>query len=224
MFPLKDKPSPNIFPVVNYLIILITIIVFILQFLAVDFESFILKWSLIPALVSFSDFSTLTPFITSVFLHGGFIHLISNMWFLFVFGDNVEASLGSVKYLLFYILSGVIAGLTQFLFLQGAFIPILGASGAIAGVTGYYLMKFPKHVVKTLIVFFGFITFVDLPSTVVLGLWFITQLLNGTASLVSTSSVFNGIAWWAHIGGFVFGVIIGIIKQDNTRVRKLDME
>ena len=156
-----------------------------------------------------------------MFLHAGLWHLVSNMWFLMIFGDNVEARLGSIKYLGFYLAGGLIAAFVEYLSVGNAFIPILGASGAIAAVLGYYLIAFPHNRVDTLIAFI-YIRIISLPAQIVLGLWFVLQLFNGTSTLID-SSASSGVAWWAHIGGFVFGMLVAKLsegrKQHLTHVR-----
>lgn len=183
MIPIKDNNSSGIFPAVTIGIIAITIFVFGIEFFSNDLESLIFKFALVPTAVDFSNFSTLFTFVSSVFLHAGFMHLLFNMWFLGIFGNNVEAALGKIKFTLFYLSGGIVAGLAQYVFLTGESIPILGASGAIAAVLGFYLIKYPHHTVKTFVPYFRAVTTIDLPSQIVLGFWFLTQILNGTASL-----------------------------------------
>lgn len=211
MIPIKDNNSSGIFPTVTIGIIVVTVFVFGIEFFSNDLESLILKFALVPTSINFLNFSTLFTFVSSVFLHAGFMHLLFNMWFLGIFGDNVEAALGKVKFILFYLSGGIVAGLAQYIFLTGESIPILGASGAIAAVLGFYLIKYPHHTVKTFVPYFRGATTIDLPSQIVLGLWFLTQILNGTASLAIQTAASSGVAWWAHIGGFVYGLLVGKI-------------
>jgi len=217
MFPIRDHQRAGIVPVATWLLIGITAYVFWLELIAPDTEQFIYQWALIPARVSAAGAASLYPFVISLFLHAGFLHIISNMWFLAVFGDNVEAALGKIRYLLFYLAGGVVAALIQFAFLQGAAIPILGASGAVAAVLGYYFVAFPGHSVTTLVPIFVFFTFMNLPARLVLFLWFLTQLLNGTASLGVASGSTGGVAWWAHIGGFTFGMLVALVFGKRKR-------
>jgi membrane associated rhomboid family serine protease len=156
----------------------------------------------------------------SMFLHGGWLHIGGNMLFLWVFGNNVEDKLGAVKYLLFYLASGIAAAATQVALIHSgtnAIIPNLGASGAIAGVLGAYLVMFPRRRVLTL-VFFFFITFVYLPAFVVLGLWFVLQLFNGVGALSQRVNAGGGVAVWAHIGGFAFGLLMAQVFFPKERV------
>jgi membrane associated rhomboid family serine protease len=149
--------------------------------------------------------------ITSQFLHGGFLHLAGNMLFLWVFGNNVEDRLGHVKYLIFYLTCGVLAALAQWFFSQNSTIPALGASGAIAGVLGAYILRFPRAKILTLIPLGFFLTTIRVPAYLFLGFWFIQQAFYGIASLQARSNIGmegGGVAYWAHAGGFVFGAIL----------------
>lgn len=138
-----------------------------------------------------------------MFLHGGFGHLLSNMWFLWLFGDNVESVLGHLKYFLFYLVCGIGAAIGQFLISPSSNIPMIGASGAIAGILGAYMIKFPKAKVHVLVIFI-FITTIAVPAQIVLGLWFLMQLTSGLGTLGMDTT--GGVAWFAHIGGFISGV------------------
>lgn len=210
MFPIKDDRSSGIFPLINILIIAVAAIVLLVEFASPNLDVLLSVWALVPAKINFVNPQTLYPFVTAMFLHGGFMHFFSNMWFLWIFGDNVEGALGKAGYLLFYIFGGLIAGVTQYMLMIGQDVPILGASGAIAAVLGFYLIVFPYNSIRTLVFLFATINVINLPSKVVLVLWFVTQLFNGTASLANTASS-GGVAWWAHVGGFVFGVAIGTL-------------
>src|SRR4030066_1803777 len=139
MFPIRDSKNLGKFPIINIGIITINLYIFVKELFAPNIELIIAKYALIPANVNFLQTETLTPFITSMFLHAGFLHILSNMWFLWIFGDNVEAALGSVKYLVFYLFCGILASFTQYIFISGSYLPMVGASGAIAGVLGAYL-------------------------------------------------------------------------------------
>src|SRR3989344_6905970 len=144
MFPLSDSIKAKRFPFLNILIIVVTVYVFFLQVTSPLPDFLIQKYALIPSLVNFSDFATLTPLVTAIFLHGGFLHIISNMWFLWVFGDNVEGYTGWFFYPLIYFLSGIIGNFAQYILMPSFSVPMLGASGAIAGVLGAYYVLFPK--------------------------------------------------------------------------------
>src|SRR3989344_4765236 len=155
MFPIRDHNPSKSFPIVTIFIIIVTSIAFYLQLSAPDFEGFIMQFALVPSRVDISRLETLLPFIYSIFMHGGWLHIISNMWFLWIFGDNIEAVLGHIPYLFFYLFCGLAAGLTQYLFSAGSDIPMLGASGAVAGVLGAYLVLFPRHKIDTMLLMFG---------------------------------------------------------------------
>ena len=205
LFPYKDDNPRILIPYVTYGIIAINILVFVIQFnLGISSqmaeENFIFSFGFIPA-----NFSFITIF-TSMFLHGGFSHIMGNMWFLWVFGDNVEGVLGHAKYALFYILCGVAATISQLLINPASTIPMVGASGAIAGVLGMYMIRFPKanvHVFAFIIIFF---TTFRIPALFVLGFWFFNQLTNGLGSLGFNTT--GGVAWFAHIGGFIAGIML----------------
>lgn len=204
MLPLKDDHNFRKFPFWTVVIILINAYVFYLELTSPSPDAFILQYSLTPDKVNISSFSSLAPFITSQFLHAGFLHIISNMLFFWIFGDNIEAVFGAVFFPVFYILAGVIAGLTQFLVDPGASIPMLGASGAVAGVLGAYMALFPNNKIKTLVFIFIFITIIDVPAWILLFYWFVTQLFNGVATISLNPNV-GGIAFLPHVGGFLFG-------------------
>ena len=168
-------------------------------------RSFIYLFGLVPA-----QFHIINLF-TSMFLHGGIAHLLGNMWFLWIFGDNIESALGHVRYALFYILCGLAAGLAQVLFNIDSMIPMVGASGAIAGVLGAYLIRYPHAQVHVFVFIFFFFTTIRVPAIIVLGIWFLTQLTNGLGTLNLDTT--GGVAWFAHIGGFIAGVGFNFIFQ-----------
>lgn len=205
MIPLRDHLRLPGIPFVTIGLILINAYVFFLELTSLNFEGFLVQYALIPSLLDFSNPATLAPFITSMFLHGGWIHIISNMLFLWIFGDNIELTIGHIKFLIFYLLAGIAAALVQLPFLPSPDIPMLGASGAIAGVLGAYLVLFPHSNIDTLVPIFGFFSIVQIPASVMLFYWFITQLFSGAASL--TSEALGGVAFLAHVGGFVFGYL-----------------
>jgi len=147
----------------------------------------------------FTGFEQYLPFLTSMFLHGGFLHIIMNMWFLYIFGDNIEDRLGHIRYLIFYLFCGVAAGVIHLLTNWSSNIPTIGASGAISGVMGAYLLLYPRSKILTLVFIFIFIQFVEIPAFIFLGIWLLLQLL----SAGFTPSNVGGVAFWAHVGGFV---------------------
>lgn len=206
--PIRDHNPSNKFPFITITLIAINLYVFYLQLTAPSIEGFIYQYALVPASIDFKNFDSLYPFITALFLHGGFIHLGSNMLFLWVFGDNIEAALGHIKFLVFYLFAGVIASLTQYLLLTGSNIPQIGASGAIAGVLGAYLILFPKARIDVLIPLGLFPVITAVPAYLMLLYWFVTQLFSGAASVVTGVAGSGGIAFFAHIGGFLGGILL----------------
>jgi len=202
-FPYKDDNPRVLFPFVTFGIITLNVLIFIGQFWISGNDpaigkSLVYMYGFVPA-----EFNPLTIF-TSMFMHGGFAHIIGNMWFLYIFGDNVESILGHVKYFMFYLACGIGAALAQFFVEPASQVPMIGASGAVAGVLGAYMIRFPKARVHVLAVIIIFITTFVVPAQIVLGLWFLMQLSGGLGSLgVDTT---GGVAWFAHIGGFIIGV------------------
>jgi len=202
-FPYKDDNPRILFPFVTYTIIGINSLVFIYQYLILPPESLgdiISTYALTPATPS-----VITVF-TSMFMHGGLMHIIFNMWFLWIFGDNIESVLGHKRYVLFYLLCGVGAALAQIQINTGSQIPMVGASGAIAGVLGAYLIRFPRATVHVLVILIIFITFIRVPAMVVIGIWFLSNLTAGLGTLGIEET--GGTAWFAHLGGFVSGVVL----------------
>ena len=202
-FPYKDDNPRVLFPFVTFGIIILNVLIFLGQFWISGNDpdigkSLVYMYGFVPA-----EFNPLTIF-TSMFMHGGFAHIIGNMWFLYIFGDNVESILGHVKYFIFYLACGIGAALAQFFVEPASQVPMIGASGAVAGVLGAYMIRFPKARVHVLAVIIIFITTFVVPAQIVLGLWFLMQLSGGLGSLgVDTT---GGVAWFAHIGGFIIGV------------------
>lgn len=217
MIPLRDSHPAGRFPFWVLMIVALNIYVFYLELTSVSPDLFILQYALVPNLVDFSVPQTLLPFISSQFLHGGFIHIISNMLFLWIFGDNVEEKVGLLLFPFFYLASGVVGGLVQYVFIPNSEIPMLGASGAVAGVLGAYFAWFGHHTVKTLVPVFGFLTVMDIPASVMLFYWFVTQLFSGAASITLATGQLGGVAFFAHIGGFAFGFLVAkLYSQPET--------
>lgn len=208
MIPLSDSEKATKFPFWVIVIIAINAYIFFLELTSPNPDAFIAQYALIPAQLNFHDPHTLTTVITSQFLHGGFLHIISNMLFFWVFGDNIESYFGHYFFPIFYLISGIVAGVTQYLFLPTSLVPMIGASGAIAGVLGAYFALYQHSKVKTLIPIFGFFTIVDVPAFLMLIYWFFTQILAGAFSITATSLDNGGIAYFAHIGGFIFGFLV----------------
>lgn len=217
MFPIRDHNPSHKLPIITVLIIIVTSFVFFLELSALDLESFIETYALVPSFVNFLDLKTLLPFISSIFLHGGWLHIISNMWFFWIFGDNIEAALGRITFILFYLICGIAAGLLQYLVNPSSSVPMLGASGAVAGILGAYLVLYPRHRIDTLVATFGgFMREVQMPASLMLGYWFVIQLFSGVGSLGVTSG--GGIAFWAHVGGFVAGwIVVRFFKSKINR-------
>jgi membrane associated rhomboid family serine protease len=213
--PLRDENPSGKFPFVNVCLILANIAVFIYQLTLTPhaFQRFVTANAMVPARIPavLNGYGSLEaaflPLLTSMFLHAGIAHILGNMLFLGIFGDNVEAAFGHVRYLLFYFVCGVGAGLMHIAFNFNSHIPALGASGAISGVLGAYIVLEPRNRILTLI----FIFLVRVPAVVVLGLWFVLQFLSGIGSLGST--VNGGVAVWAHIGGFLLGLFITLAAK-----------
>lgn len=207
MFPISDSIKSGKVAIINITLISVTIFVFIQQLFTTNPDAFITHYALIPANVHGDNFMTLFPFITAIFLHGGFFHIITNMLFLWVFGDDVEGSIGHIPFLFLYIISGVIGNITQYLIMPASDLPMLGASGAVAGILGAYFILFPYAKIKTVLVIFGFITIVNISAPFMLGYWFILQIFSGFLSLTPNAAQSGGVAFFAHIGGFITGVI-----------------
>lgn len=207
MFPLYDTQRSRHFPLINWMLVLLNGIAFYYEvnLTEADLFRFIHDWGLVPANLNLSNPDTWINILTSMFLHGGWFHILSNMWILIIFGDNVEDRLGSIKYLIFYLLSGIAAALLQFFIDHTSTIPMIGASGAIAGVLGAYLILFPRSRIASLVPIVFIFTIVELPALVFLGFWFVSQLFSGWLALQGADA--NSVAWWAHIGGFVFGIV-----------------
>jgi membrane associated rhomboid family serine protease len=155
--------------------------------------------------------------VTSMFLHGGWMHLLGNMWFLWIFGDNVEDALGHEKFFFFYILCGVAAAVAHIFFNPFSRLPTVGASGAIAGVMGAYLVKFPRNTIQTAVFVLVFFTVVEIPAVLMLAYWFVIQLFSGLGSIGYSQVSQGGVAWFAHVGGFVTGMILVSVMGTRSR-------
>ncbi|ROR01470.1 rhomboid family intramembrane serine protease [Desulfosoma caldarium] len=216
MIPLRDVNPSRRFPAVTYGIIGLCVLAFFYELaLGPGLRIWIYRYGIVPIrythLEVASRFSTLEqaiPFVTTMFLHGGWMHLIGNMWVLHIFGDNVESALGRGRYLLFYLLCGLIASLMHIVTNPSSRIPTIGASGAIAGVMGAYFLLYPRARVLTLVPIFFYFSIVEMPAYVFLGLWFVMQFFSGTFALMGGGAQVGGVAWWAHIGGFVAGMVL----------------
>ena len=217
MIPFRDNIPSRRYPFVTVGLILANTLAFFyeLSLSPQDLKALIDTSGVTPAHLSLAGQSPVgnlgiffSSSLSGMFLHGGWFHLIGNMWYLWIFGDNVEDCVGHLRFLIFYLLCGALASLAHIVFNLGSSIPSVGASGAVAGVLGAYLISYPFARVLTLIPLFLIWPVVELPAVLVLGFWFLVQLLNGTASVAVASETAGGIAWWAHIGGFLSGVVL----------------
>jgi membrane associated rhomboid family serine protease len=212
MIPLRDTVPSSHFPIVTVSLISVNVLVFLIEINmdALALERFFHAWGIVPLrftharLQSGGNYFTL---LSSMFLHGGWMHIIGNMWSLWIFGDNVEDRMGRGGFLLFYLLSGLAAGAVHVVTNADSTVPTVGASGAIAGVMGAYLLLFPHSSVVTMVPIFFFLHVVEIPAVFFLGFWFLSQLFSGTLSLAAAGTQAGGVAWWAHIGGFVVGFL-----------------
>ncbi len=226
MIPIRDTIPSRRTPYVLYGIILLNALAFFYE-LGLgprEIEIFFRHYGIVPVRYSdarvsahFGLVAQVLPFFTSMFLHGGWLHIIGNMWILWIFGDNVEDWFGHGGFALFYVFCGVFSGLMHLAFNWGNSLPTVGASGAIAGVMGAYFLLYPTARVLTLVPIFFFFTFIELPAVVFLGFWFLLQFLSGTAATAAGAS--GGIAWWAHIGGFAAGAAV-VFLLGGARPRK----
>lgn len=238
MIPLRDNIPSRTTPFVNYTMIAICAVAFVFQLLDESSPpgTLVEKFGMIPVrvlhpekpvmlqeLVMTERGPQLEPrqaepspvpawltLLTCIFLHGGWLHFLGNMWFLFIFGDNVEDRVGHIGYVLFYLGCGVVASVSHLLTDPNSAIPTIGASGAIAGVMGAYFLLYPRARVLSIIPLFYIIQIAELPAPLFLGIWFLLQLLQGTMSLSGTAT---GVAWWAHIGGFAIGFVVALILR-----------
>src|SRR5258708_1612548 len=201
MIPLRDTQPSYTPPIATIAIILLNVLVFLYEISLDQYELnfFIAQYGVIPARFQWADV------ITSIFLHGGWMHLIGNMWFLWIFGDNVENILGHAPYVIFYLLCGIAATIVHVIFSGDSRVPTIGASGAIAGVMGAYLVKFPHSRVVTLVPIFIFLTTMEIPAWLILIYWFVLQLFSGVGQIGHSHLSQGGVAWFAHIGGFLAG-------------------
>ena len=204
-------------PIVNWALIALSTVVFVYEVTlsAPALEHLVGSYGVVPATVLQGQ--GLLTLLTSMFLHGGWLHLIGNMLFLWVFGDNIEAVLGHVGYLVFYLLGGLAATGGQILASTTSTVPSIGASGAIAAVLGAYIVMFPRSRVRVLLFLGLFVTVTRVRALVFLGIWIVTQFLYGFASLGTSTAQTEGVAWFAHIGGFAFGLAAGVLMRGRAR-------
>lgn len=223
MFPLYDENPARTTPYLTYGLIGVNILVFLheLSLSSQELEQFFQMYAVIPQELTTNFAQEWTTLFTSQFLHGGWWHLISNMVFLWVFGNNVEDRMGHLKYLIFYLSCGALAALCQWFIGMNSSIPSLGASGAIAGVLGAYVIRFPQSRIRTLAFLGFFVTTIRIPAIILIGIFVIQNVISGLASLQAAANMSvetGGVAYWAHIGGFAFGIILaplfGLFQHD----------
>lgn len=217
MIPIRDQIPTRKVPVINYLLIGLNILIFLIQWLTPSAEgNFMYTFAVVPAqLIAQPNAGNIAHIFTSMFMHGGWLHLGGNMLYLWIFGDNVEDSMGHAKYLLFYLVGGVVASLAHIYTNPTSNLPMVGASGAIAAVLGAYLVLYPSSKVLTIIPLGFFLRLTAIPASIVLGLWFVLQLFNGVTSLGAADVA--GVAFWAHIGGFVAGAALARLFASRRR-------
>ena len=217
MIPLYDTLHSRRFPLVNWMLIGVNVLVFLyeLSLSPAGLDRLTRTWGLVPVQLLAHPAELWVTVLTSMFLHGGWFHVISNMWVLFIFGDNVEDRLGGSRYLVFYLLSGVAAALLEAFILPASPVPMIGASGAIAGVLGAYLILYPRAKIASLVPILFIFTIIDIPAFLFLLFWFVSQLFSGWLTLSGTAGI--GVAWWAHVGGFLFGMVtVGLLAPRRT--------
>ncbi|MGQ9631785.1 MAG: rhomboid family intramembrane serine protease [bacterium] len=225
MIPLKDNIPSRTYPVVTIGLIVVNSLAWFYELsLGPYLNKFLAVWGMVPAKyfylgrvesAAFSD--RYLPILTSMFLHGGWLHVIGNMFYLWIFGDNVEDRMGHVKFFVFYLLCGVASSFAHIYTNASSPVPTIGASGAVAGVMGAYFLLYPRARVITLVPVFFFIQFVEVPAIFFLGFWVLMQFLNGLISLPMRSGAYGGIAWWAHVGGFAAGMALAPILKRRRR-------
>ena len=212
MIPLSDASRrPDRFSAATTAIIVLNVFVFVLE--VMGGENFVKQWSVIPAdIVAGRHWITI---LTAMFMHGGLLHILGNMVFLWAFGPEVEDAMGGFRYLTFYLLSGVVASLAQILAMPGSTVPNLGASGAIAGVMGAFLITYPGDQIRTVILLGIFTRITLIPAALLIGLWFLIQLFNGVGAVADVQT--GGVAYMAHVGGFIFGALTGRFFERSLR-------
>ncbi len=231
MFPLRDDAPRSSFPVFTFLLIGINTAIFLFQFSLLlesppAAEAFVETFGAIPLRTTaalaghYPVVPGVAPMFTSIFLHGGWFHLIGNMWFLWIFGDNVEDDLGHFPYLIFYLACGLAASIAHYAANPESTLPSVGASGAIAGVMGAYMVRFPTARIVTLVWILFFVTTIEVPAIFMLFYWFVIQFVSGAATY-GDSSTMGGVAWWAHIGGFVAGAILVWFRPRRRTYRRV---
>lgn len=215
MIPIKDILPSRTTPFVIFFLIAMNSAVWVVELLqGTNLNEFVVTWGFIPLRMLLDDDPQkwVTPF-SSMFMHGGWMHIVGNMWFLWIFGDNVEDAFGHGSFIVFFLVCGLGASLLQFLFSINSQVPMIGASGAISGVLGAYACFYPRARVVTLIPIFFFIHFAEIPAILFIGLWFVFQLMGGCGAVAS--GVGSGVAFWAHVGGFFVGYLIARLWKNR---------
>lgn len=226
MIPIRDETPRYSTPYVTYFLIALNVLVFVFELMAGSsgqLDALVRQFGVVPRRFAFDltpghfdPVSAFVPILTAMFLHASWLHIIGNMWVLWIFGDNIEDYLGHFPYLVFYLTSGVVAFLTHIALSPGSRVPTLGASGAIAGVMGAYFLLYPK---ARVLVWFPPIFFFHLPAWLVLGYWFLIQFLSGTATSIGNTGATGGVAVWAHVGGFLAGMALIKLLPERSRRR-----
>lgn len=214
MLPIRDLNPTRTRPILTWLILAICAAVFVYQATLPERAEmrFLYEWALVPARLSAGDPVAYVTVLTSMFMHGSVLHVLGNLWFLKIFGDNVEDAVDRGRFVLLYLLAGIAAALAQYLAAPGSTVPMLGASGAIGGVLGAYAVLYPRARVMAFVP--GLFYMLEVPALVFLGLWFVLQLFSGLGSVGLNQT--GGVAYWAHIGGFVAGLVLGLVFRPKS--------
>jgi membrane associated rhomboid family serine protease len=232
MIPLRDNIPSRTFPFINYTIIALNTLVFLFELKLAGMplegggrllEGFIYKFGVVPERFFADVFAQIPTVFSSMFIHGGWTHFIGNMLYLYIFGDNVEDNFGHMRYAVIYLLCGAVAALLQSALSAGSSMPMIGASGAIAGVLGSYIFLYPRARIETLVFFGFFIRVIEIPALIYLGFWFVMQAMSGTLTLASASASgheIGGVAFWAHVGGFAAGAALVNVLIKHHRARR----
>ena len=227
MIPLRDTIPSKRLPVLTWVLIAANIVVFAWELsLGATNAGSALTYAFVPARFfarhpgGLGAVQPFFPLVSSMFLHGGWLHLVGHMLYLFIFGDNVEDALGHVSYALFYLLCGVVAALAQAFAAPHSTVPMIGASGAIAGVLGAYFVLYPGARVLTLVPFFVFFQILEVPAFFFLLFWFLLQFASGALSIGSAAALQGGVAWWAHVGGFATGLLVALAVRVGRAVSR----
>jgi len=224
VIPIRDENPTRRVPWVTIAIIAINIAVFVyeLSLGPTALEAFWMRWAFVPARFAANPFSPaeIATIVTAMFMHAGWVHVGGNLLYLWIFGNNIEDRFGPVGFTAFYLASGIVAAVAQMLAVPGSTVPTLGASGAVAGVLGAYILLFPGASVVTIIPVFVFIEVARVPAYLVIGFWFVLQLGSGLASLGAETATSGGVAWFAHIGGFVTGLVLALPAAIAARPRR----